>query len=206
VTTDAASHDETPDRELIGQTNRASLTRRPPRSFQEIELTALNAFLGVFLLILAAFGRQHARARGLRTKQWTASVVILLAAGCGYFAGSALDTPERAIRHAQSLVDAILRDQSERNGPPEKLYDLVPQYLSEVPHGFTRTFEWANYDRDKKYPLGWWLTISGSPEWRLSSVWLNYEPEASTAPHTDRFEDRGDSRRIGAWVWNQAGF
>jgi hypothetical protein len=177
-----------------------------PRSPGEIVLTALSGFLGVFLLILTGFSRHHARARGMRTRQWTVSVVLLLAAGCAYFAGSALDTPERAIRNAQSLVDAIRRYQSERSGPPEKLDDLVPHYLAEVPHGFTRSFERANYTKDDQSPLGWWLTLSGSPEWRLSSVWLDYEPATSTTQHTEHLEDRGDSRRIGDWVWNQAGF
>ncbi len=173
-----------------------------PRMPGEWWITGVSAFAGGLLLILSSIGFAHARSirSDARTLGW--SIGLLILAGGAYAVELALDTPERAVRNAQPLVDAIRRYQADRRAPPDRLESLVPSYLAEVPIRFTRTFQLAHYDREPSSPLGWRLQIGGFPGWSVEMMWLEYEPGIESVVR--RQFDTAEPRQIGNWVLHES--
>lgn len=160
--------------------------------------------IGMVLLPVSLFGWARARQRGESTRTYGLSIVLVAASSSVIFTGFGLDTPERAVRRAAPLIEAIRGHVSDTGVPPRQLQDLVPKYLTEVPERLTRSFHVERYEPDTTAPLGFRLVISGVVG--LSSQWLDYNP-SSAVPVGGRSFDRSRSpRRIGDWVWNETTF
>jgi hypothetical protein len=174
-----------------------------PRPRNALAISA-GIVLIVVLVPVGFAGWARARRRKESTRAFRLSLVLLAAAAVPILTGVGLDSPERAVRRAQPVVDAIRRHVAEQGAPPETLRGLVPKYLDEVPDALTRTFRVARYERDAARPAGFALEISGVVG--LSSQWLDYEPGDADPKPGPSFDRSRAPRRIGDWVWNEATF
>lgn len=160
-----------------------------PIQHLEAVISFLAVWVGCAMLLVTLIGSnveivQTSNRRSFRrVLLWVAPSALL------WVVTATLDSPARAVRRAEPIVDAIARFVAAEGQPPAELSELVPHYLNAVPLRVTRTFE-VLYTTQPS-PPGWNLTVSGE--------WLDTYDEYEYAPGTSLDTRRPGSRRIGPW-------
>lgn len=163
-----------------------------PTLFALVEFVgALAALVSVwwilFLTALIAWRVVGGRPRsGLAIAWWTCALAI-----GGYLLACRLDSPDHAIALADPIADAILAYEESRGLPPERLEELVPEYLARVPEVDTFGYGPLRYRRDREPARGAWaLRVLNREKLSEEHSW-GYSPNWTIRP--------GEPRR-GRWV------
>lgn len=159
--------------------------------FVLVFLSALSV-LPLLLIVLGSVGRV-----GLRPLLKPTAVIAISVLGLILLA--ALDSPRRAARAMEPLVEAIQRFEHEHGAPPSSLDVLVPRYIAAIPT--TGCPSYPNVLYATSAPRGtarsWSLAFEGSNPTRI----LSYEPERGREGHDVFFR----SHRYGDWVSTEWG-